>query len=208
MRDFYEVLDRLIDCENLLQLQLFSQARAVIDGQVKAGHYGFTDEDGEIVDLGEVIDVLPLARRPKAIKFAKYRKIVRFNAKSVSFKRIASQAIDRPSRCMVGVSFLLLERSTCRVLEFYCGSRYTRREGRKLYPFLPLTDKDAVTLRIPSQKPHGPMPVTLKVIAKRKKKVTWYVPEVIACETPFTKIPEQKWINAEVAKFIAPSLSN
>ena len=60
--------------------------------------------------------------------------LVNYDPESEEFKRIAATSLDKESHCMYGPSFLVVERSTGRFLEFFCGSKSTRSEAKNIYP--------------------------------------------------------------------------
>ena len=56
---------------------------------------------------------------------------------------------------------------------------------------------------VSQMEPHGPRPCTLKVrLAKSKKGYSWHVPDVQSCSVPFTNLPTQEAIVAEINKFL------
>ena len=148
------------------------------------------------------VDMLPLARRPKAIDMTDMEALViSYDMESEEFKRIAAKSAEADSHCQYGPSFLVYERSTGRFLEFFCGNKSSRIEAKKLFPFLPLTQADidakaAAGNRVGDLKPHGPIPVTLKVKVAENRKGTWHVPVVVMCSTPFTRLPSDDVIRA------------
>ena len=112
------------------------------------------------------MDLLPLARRPKAIDMTDMEALViSYDMESEEFKRIAAKSTESDSHCQYGPSFLVYERSTGRFLEFFCGNKSSRIEAKKLFPFLPLTPgghrrQGGGRQRVGDLKPHGPIPVT------------------------------------------------
>ena len=114
------------------------------------------------------MDLLPLARRPKAIDMTDMEALViSYDMESEEFKRIAAKSTESDSHCQYGPSFLVYERSTGRFLEFFCGNKSSRIEAKKLFPFLPLTQADIDAKAedgnaVGDLKPHGPVPVTLE----------------------------------------------
>jgi hypothetical protein len=199
--DFYNSLDKN---DNLLdRLLLFTKGRKRAKGLPQVGHYGILESNDEVVDLGTSIDVLPLARRPKAIDMSNTVVVtVNYDFESDEFKRIVAQSLERKSHCMYGVSFLVYEMRSGRFLEFYCGTKSTRREAKNIYPFLPLTSADIRARRLEGVEPHGPMPVTFKVKLVTRGKFSLHVPKVAKCSTPFEPMPAPELIDAEIATFI------
>ncbi len=189
------------------RLQLYTKGKAINKGQVRPGCYGIPEGE-EVIDLGDTIDILPLGRRPKAIDMTDTDAvIVNYDPESDEFKRIAAQSLEKESHCMYGPSFLVIERGTGRFLEFFCGSKSTRSEAKKLYPFLPLTTADIARQQaagndVDGLVAHGPMPLTLKSRLVEKGTYSWHVPVVVKCGNPFTKMPTMQRLKKEMTTFI------
>lgn len=191
--------------EFLARLQLYTKGKAIDKGHIRPGHYGIPESGDDITDLTDSIDVLVLARRPKAIDMSdKEAIIVSHDNESAEFKRIAAAALEKESNCMYGPSFLVIERSTGRFLEFFCGSKSTRGEAKRIYPFLPLSAADIQARGLTDQEPHGPLPMTLNSRLVEKGSFSWHVPVVAKCSTPFSKLPTAEKMVAEVLKFVNP----
>ncbi len=185
------------------RLQLFTKGKAINKGLVRPGHYGIPVSDEEVIDLGDTIDIVPLAVRPKALDMTdKDAIITSYDPESAEFKRIAAQSAEKESHCMYGLSFLVYERTTGRFLEFFCGSKSTRSESKKVLPFLPLAQAaiDA-NPALKGQQAHGPLPLTLKSRLVEKGSYSWHVPVVVKCSTPFTKLPTTDRIVKEITAF-------
>ncbi len=191
------------------RLKLYTKSKDAIKGLIQDGHYGIPESEKEITDLGDSVDILPLARRPKAIDMTDMEVLViSYDPESEEFKRIQAQSLQTDSHCQYGPSFLVYERSTGRFLEFFCGNKSSRRESGKIFPFLPLTQADidakaAAGNPVGDLKPHGPIPVTLKVEVAENRKGIWHVPVVKRCSTPFTRLPSDDVIRREIVKFLA-----
>ncbi len=191
------------------RLKLYTKSKDAVKGLIQDGHYGIPESDEEITDLGESVDILPLARRPKAIDMTDMEALViSYDMESEEFKRIAAQSVEADSHCQYGPSFLVYERSTGRFLEFFCGNKSSRRESGKVFPYLPLTQADidakaAAGNPVGDLKPHGPIPITLKVKVAENHKGIWHVPRVTQCSTPFTRLPSDEAIRREIDRFLA-----
>jgi hypothetical protein len=190
------------------RLQLFSKQTEVTEGLIGAGRYGVKESATEITDLGASCDVLPLARRHKAVDMSDREAIVaNYNPESAEYQRIVATSAGKNSGCMHGISFLVFERKTGRFLEFYCGSESARRAAKQLYPYLPLTAADLAAKRAANVdttglEPHGPQPITLKCDLIKKQDFKWHVPLVNKCSTPFTNLPSMERIVKEITKFL------
>lgn len=179
----------------LSRIQLFTKGKAIDKGLIAPGHYGVPVSDDEVLDLGKEIDVLPLARRPKAMDFSDKEAIItNFDPESAEFKRIADAANGKDSGCMYGPSFLVFERSTGKFYEYYAGSKSARMESPKIAPFLPQKTETGTT---------QPTPMTLKARYVEKTKYPYHCPVVAKCSTPITNMDPTKAI-AEIIKFVNP----
>lgn len=187
----------------LARLQLYTKGKAIDKGLIKPGHYGVPVSDDEIIDLGDSIDLLVIARRPKALDMNdKEAIIVVHDNTSPEFQRIAAQSQEKESGCMYGPSFLVFERTTGRFYEFFCGSKSTRTEAKKIYPFLPISAADIKARNLEDVEPHGPLPMTLKSRWVEKGTYSWHVPVVQKCSVPFKNEPPAAKLIEEVNKFL------
>jgi hypothetical protein len=199
--DVYDELAKGADF--LARLQLYTKGKAIDRGLIKPGHYGVPVSDDEIIDLGDSIDLLVIARRPKAIDMSdKEAIIVVHDNASPEFQRIAAKSLEKESNCMYGPSFLVFERTTGKFYEFFCGSKSTRTEAKKIYPFLPLSESDIKNRQLEDVEPHGPLPMTLKSRWIEKGTYSWHVPVVQKCSVPFKNEPRADLLIKEVAKFL------
>ena len=191
------------------RLMLYSKNDAVAQGLIPPGTYGIPDGD-KIIKLGPQIDIIPLARRTKALNMNE-PVIANYDANSQQFKDIQALSMESNSKCMWGTSFLVFERSSARFLEFFPGSNTARPRAGDIFPFLTLTQADidrkkAAGADVSQMKPHGPLPCTLKAeFVKSKKGFSWHLPEVHPCSVPFTNLPSQETINTEIEKFTHPT---
>jgi hypothetical protein len=190
------------------RLQLYTKGTAVNKRLIGPGEFGIPEGEDTITVLGDVIDVLPITRRPKAIDMSDKEAILTsYDANSDLFKDIAARSSGQDSGCMYGISFLVIERTTGQLLEFFCGTKSTRPEAGKIAPFLPLSQADidrkaAAGHDVSKMEPHGPLPMTMKSKLVEKGTYSWHVPVVLPCSTPFTKLPKEADIYAEAAKFV------
>ena len=171
------------------------------EGPDPHGHYGIPESDEEIIDLGDSMDLLPLARRPKAIDMtdmrgAGHRQLRSWNRRSSSG---SPPSPEKPIRhCQYGPSFLVYERSTGRFLEFFCGNKSSRSEARNSFRSCrsrqaDIDAKAAAGNDVSDLEAARPDPVTLEEskVAENGKGI-WHVPVVVMCGTPFTKLPSRR----------------
>jgi hypothetical protein len=195
--------------EFLARLQLYTKGKAINKGLIKPGNYGIPINEDELVDLGSVVDLLPFARRPKAIDLTDIEAIITsYDPDNEEFKRIASASLEKESHCMYGPSFLVIEKKEGRFLEFFCGTKSMRNEAKKIYPFCPLSDADIERQRsagndVSDLEAHGPLAMTLKSRLVEKGAYSWHVPVVSKCSTPWLKLPAEDKIVAEIGRFLA-----
>lgn len=188
------------------RLQLYTKGKAVNRGLVRPGHYGIP-EGKDVVDLGDSINLIVLARRPKALDMSDSDAIIAvYDAKSDEFKRIQATAAQKDSHCMYGPSFLVYEESTGRFLEFFCGTKSTRAEAKRIFPFLPLTQGaiDALAERgedVSNLEARGPLPLVLKSKLVEKGSYSWHVP-VAQKGDPLSKTPPADAVVREIQKFL------
>lgn len=188
----------------LPRLQLFTKGKAVNRKLVLPGDYGIPVSDDEVTDLGDEIDVLVLARRPKAIDLKDQENIVTvYDVHNPEFERIQEAAGQKDSGCMYGPSFLVYERSTAQFYEFFCGNKSARIEAKRIFPYLPLTQAqiDANSALV-DEVPRGPRPATLRSRLIEKGTYSWHVPVVSPCSTPFTELPSSAELVKQITRFL------
>jgi hypothetical protein len=191
----------------LKRIQLYTKGEAIDTGKIRPGHFGVPDNDA-ITDLGESIDIVPLARRPKALDMSdKTAVTASYDLESDEFKRIAARSDEPNSGCQHGISFLVVERTTGEFYEFFFGNKSSRPEAKSLAPYLALTQADidrrqAAKADVTGLQPHGPVPATLKTRYIKGKKGSWHVPVVFKCSTPFANFPSQAECIKEITRFL------
>jgi len=184
--------------------QLFTKGEAIDTGRIRPGHWGIPEGESEIIDLTDSVDVLPLARRPKALDMSdKSAVIANYDETSAEFKRIAARSMEQGSGCQYGVSFLVYERTSRRFLELFFGNKSSRPEAKKLYSYCLINQADidrkaAAGQDVTGLVPHGPIAVTLKVRIAKNKKGSWHVPVVVKCSVPFQSVPSNETFVKEI----------
>lgn len=197
----------------LRRIELKSKGALIDTGKVKPGHYAIIKSSEDADDLGDSIDILPLARRPKAIDMNDSEQIVvTYDRQSKLFQDIEKRSSQPNSRCQFGASFLVVERTTGQLFELFLGSSSNRREVGTLSDFLPLNAADIERRNLTDKEPHGPLSVTLKSkrVENKKNNWSWFVMVPQSCNNPFTKgqIPAVEVIQTEIEKFLAPDDGN
>ena len=188
----------------LARLQLYTKGMAINRRVIKSGHYGIPESAAEITDLGPSIDLLVLARRPKAVDMSDSDEIITsFDPESAKFTRIAAKSLEKESNCIYGPSFLVIERNNLqRPLEFFCCTKGSRAEAKKIYTFLALSAQQIEARGLKDEKPHGPLAMTLTARLVEKGKYSWHVPVANECTNPFTESLADEEIIDEIIKFI------
>ena len=194
--------------EFLGYIKLCNSDKYVKRNLIPNGHFGIPRSKDEIDDLGETIDFLPLARRPKAIDMGDLSAIITsYDEESDVFKAIRARSTETGSACQWGTSFLVLERLTGRFLEFFLGTVSCRPEAKNIFPCMPLSQADidrraAAGADVSDLEAHFALPVTIKAKLKENKKGMWYSPVAVKCSQPFTKLPATAVIVSEIGKFL------
>lgn len=186
----------------LQRVQLVTKGKYVDTQKIQPGRYGVPQPGGEeILDLGESMDILPLAVRAKALDMRDRDAIIAvYDMTLPEFENIKTLSAEANSQCMWGPSFLVVERETGNLYEFFMGNKSARQESGKLIPFLPVSKEKAEKT---GTEPHGPIPCTLKCRYIKRPAYGWHVPVVSRCSEPFTNLPPMKEIRKEVEKFAA-----
>jgi hypothetical protein len=194
----------------LKYLKLCNNDKFTKKNKIANGHWGIPGPDETITDLGDSIDVVPFARRPKAVDMRDRSAIVTsYDETSDSFKKIRALSMEKDSSCQCGISFLVYERSTGSFYELFFGNATSLREAGAVSNHMNLTQADIDRRAANSQDvkglaPHGPMPMTLQTRYIEKKGNSWYGPLVTKCSTPFNKVPPMTRIIEEIERFLKP----
>lgn len=176
-----------------------SQSKLVAQGKIQAGHFGIPGAGDTVEDLGETVDILPLASRVKAMDISGEQPVAVFDPDSDLFKDIVTRAETRDSGCVFGPSFLVFERNTGRFLELFLGNASGRYEAPKMGEFLPINEQQAAEFGV---KARGPQPCTVSADFVERGNKAWYAPKITRCSTPINNLPPIEQIIDEVTKFV------
>lgn len=185
----------------LQRIQLVTKGKYVDKGLIAPGHYGVPISDDEIIDLGATIDVLPISVRNKALDTTTDPPTAVFDKEDEVYQDIEERAGQKDSGCMYGPSFLLFERNTAKLYEYFCGNKSARMIAGDFKALLPVSEEKAAKFGLEA---HGPLPCTLRAKYIEKPRYSWHAPEVGKCSTPITNLPDGDEILKEVIKFINP----
>jgi len=170
----------------LPRLQLMtSNSDACKAGEFPVNHYALV-RGKDLRDLGESVDVLVVAWRPKALEIGDAILAV-YDPKSMEFIRIQEKSAEQNSGCMYGPEFLIYIPSISEWATFFMGSKSSRNEAANMRTRM----HKAATMA--SQK-------------LSNKKFTWFSPLINSCTTPFA-LPTIEDIKKEAEKFNNPPLS-
>ena len=192
----------------LSTIKLCTSDKYVKKNLIPNGHFGIPRSKEEIDDLGDVIDVLPLASRAKAVDMSDLSAVVaNYDASSEAFKDIAARSKVKDSGCVAGVSFLVIERSTGQFFEYFFGSSSSHREAKLVLGCCPLSQVDidamaAAGADVDGLEPHTAYAVTIRSKYIDKTKYQWYGPVATRCSQPFAKLPSATAILREIDKFV------
>ena len=151
-------------------------------GEFPVNNYAVVDGNS-LIDLGNQVDVLNVAWRPKALEMGE-EVISAFDPKDKEFARIQEKSMTPNSGCMFGPEFLVWIPQIKKWATFFMGSKSARRES----PNVKSKMRQAVTLK--SKKIESP-------------KYTWFAPLATACSTPFD-LPAVEEIQEQANKFMNP----
>jgi len=151
-------------------------------GDFPINHYALV-RGKDFQDLGDSVDALVIAWRPKAIEMADAI-IVDHDPNSEEFKRIQAKAGDANSGCMYGPEFLLYLPDQKEFATFFMGSKSSRNE--------------AGNMRTRMHKA-----ATLKSQELSNKHYSWFSPSIVSCSTPFD-LPDQAELVEQKQKFENP----
>jgi hypothetical protein len=197
----------------LSRIQLYTKGKAIDKGLIKPGQFGVPTSEESITDLGNEIDVIPFAWRPKALDTSDpSNTVVNYDPTSAEYKRIASESeVEGNTGYMYGVTFLVFERATGLFYELFFGTKSARREAGNFVSFCAIspTQAEALTTKTGKEvKPRGPLACSLSSKYVHPNTFGWYVPVCSTCSTPFNNLPTIDAVTEEITKFYAQKASD
>ncbi|MCP4896264.1 MAG: hypothetical protein GY906_04750 [bacterium] len=184
------------------RLQLVSKGRLVDSGKVRPGGFAVINGD-EILDIGNNVDVIPLAVLDKALDVGQGSGEVRvaFGANNELFKEIKAASATVNSGCMYGPVFLVFERYTASFVELFFNNKSGRMEADKLKAHCPVNSTDAEALGIEAR-PARAANIASKYI--EKERFSWFAPEITTAEgVTFDRTPTAEELLETVNTFLA-----
>ncbi len=191
--------DYASDFDFLPRIQLVTKGKYVDQGKITPGHYGVPQGEDEILDLGDAIDILPLAVRNKALDTNSDPPVAVYDVADPLYTEIRDRAGEKDSGCMYGPSFLVFERNTGEFYELFLGNKSGRVESKKFEAYLPVSEAQAAKFQIEAKGP-SPLTLTAKYIQGR---YNWHVPVVNRCSTPIENLPDDGTIVGQVERFFS-----
>jgi hypothetical protein len=175
----------------LPRIQLITRGKFVDKGLIAPGHWGIPKVGGEeIEDLGDNIDILPLAARAKALDITdREAVVVSYDAGSTEFVKIRTS--DTNLGCMWGPSFLVLLRNDGKLYEIFFSNASGRNEAPNLVPFLPAADSP-------------PSVATLGSRYIERPPHSWHVPVTKRCSEPIANLPQKTILQDAIKTFMNP----
>src|SRR5438046_3164144 len=163
-----DVFDEIAKGGNFLKrMQFFSpKTQQVAEGKIAMNHFGLVVQKDKLKDLGDSVDVIPLAWRACAIRLDKANNNVLsyFDHASEDFQKVVAESEVQDSGCFYGPQFLLWLPSEKSFASFMFGNKSSRPEAQNMRPLIG-------------------KPATLKWRVAKNKRFTWTVPTVIECST-------------------------
>lgn len=160
-----------------------SQSNKCKSGAFPINHFALV-RDGNHLDLGNEVDVLVIAWRPKAIQITDETVIAVFDHESDQFKSIVEKSEVQDSGCLYGPEYLVYVPSQKQYGLFFMGSKSSRRESPNVKALIGKSG-------------------TLEAKHVVTKKYEWYTPSIKPCTTPFD-VPDIEEIKEQVDKFNNP----
>lgn len=169
----------------LPRIQMFGgNSEAVKSGKVPMAHYALVTGKDQYQDLGDTVDSVPIAWRPKAMDVGGEEVISVHDHTDPEFARIQAQSEVKDSGCMFGPEFLLWLPDIKKFVSLFMSSKTARREA------------PAIRDRIGK-------PTTLGVTYIKTQKYSWHGIVAKPCSTPFD-LPTDEAVEEEVEKFLNP----
>lgn len=169
----------------LPRLQMFgSKSDAVGAGKIGMAHYGLVTGKDNITDLGEEVNVIAAAWRPKALDTSGDDVINSHDHTDPEFKRIQEASETKDSGCMYGPEFLVWIPAIKKWAGLFMSSKTARREA------------PAIRDRIGK-------PSTLGTEFIKTKKYSWHGIVCKPCSTPFD-VPSDEATADQVERFLNP----
>jgi len=198
-------LDKMSQSSSFLQrLQIYAKSKSGPSGTlIEGGHYGIPRSADDITDLGNSIDLLPIARKAKAIDMSDRENIIVSNdTTSAEFKRIVDMADNtKDSSCAYGPTYLVYERSTKSFYEFFCGNASGRYESSKINTYLPVTQAMIDAELTTETKVRFSKPLTMKSKFCKKNSWEWFSPVAEECLSPID-LPSADSLRKEIERFV------
>lgn len=185
----------------LRTIKLYNGGKEVKAKNVEDGHFGVYMSQGDINDLGDSVDLLPICVGVLAIEY-KSPPIRNYDASSDEFKEISRKALTKDSGCKAGPRLLVFERTTGQFYEYFCGTKSEQRAAAAMMTYLPVTEEMIQNGQTKETEPRNvPKPFTIKTRLAENNQGSWFAPVVEDCLTPFDKLFSEDELREAIAKF-------
>lgn len=135
-------------------------------GKFPMNHYALVESKDNLVDIGEQVDCMPVAWRPKALEINGKETLIVYDPESDDFRRIFEASQQSQSKgFMCGPEFLLWVPSIRKFVTFFTGNKSTRIEATAIKNYI---GKSA----------------TLRWRSAENRYGKWNTPAIQACSTP------------------------
>lgn len=180
-----ELAELSASTQYLPQLRAYgSEAAVVKESLFPMGHLGLYFTKDNIVDLGELTDVLVIHFRPRAsIMISGEQPVTYYDMQSDNFNMVKEKGIKKAEGHQFGLEYLLYFAAIKKFGLFFMGNPTLRRESNNV-------------------KAHIGKAITFKMKLIKGKRHTWHGVEVIACDAPFD-LPPKEIIKETYEKFFA-----
>ena len=181
----------------LPRLMLYSGSSNIVKaGDFPANNYGLTRSKDDTVNLGNEIDVLVLAWRPKAMRIDGDDISSYYDKETDEFKAAQAESSEKDSGCMYGPEFLVYLVKQGTFATFFMNSKSQRISAKKVRPYVARCEK-------PMEEAGKPATLKIEVI---RKKFVWAVTVCVPCSTPITEseLPSDEELAHELDRFENP----
>lgn len=177
--------------EFIPSVRLFSgKSEAVTTGLIPPSHWGVYRGKDKIEDLGQEIDCVPFAYRPKAMLIQNGTvSLTVYDQGSPDFTRLREMSLaDGNSGAMFGPEFLMWVPKIKEFVVLHFAGKTARNTARALFPKMN-------TL------------VTMYSSVVKNSKYTWLAPQVKTCDVPITAVPNPKELVSMIEFFKNPQVA-
>jgi len=108
------------------------ESKVVKLGQFPLNHLGIYKSKDIIEDLGEQVEAVVIARRPRASILTSDKPISFFKPGNPNYEHVKTRALSKEKNYLVGLEFLFWLPATGQFVTFFCGNATLRNEAAKI----------------------------------------------------------------------------